>query len=172
MEVAGLCGRLVFKAAEYGTKTKAAAAFVSTNSICQGQQVSILWPLIFALGHEISFAHTSFKWANLAAHSAGVTVAIVAISSDAAPTRKLFTLDRDGTLLVKEVPYINAYLVAGPNVIVEPARDPKGELAKMLFGNMPRDGGHFVLSAKSETASSATNLNSMTSSAPIWGLSR
>ena len=136
------------KAAEYGTKTKATAAFVSTNSICQGQQVSILWPLIFATGHEISFAHTSFKWANLAANSAGVTVAIVAISSNAGPTRELFTSDSNGALLVKEVPYINAYLVAGPNVIVEPARDPKGELAKMLFGNMPRDGGHFVLSGE------------------------
>lgn len=136
------------KAAEYGTKTKAAAAFVSTNSICQGQQVSILWPLIFGTGHDISFAHTSFRWSNLAANSAGVTVAIVAISSDAAPSRKLFTLDPDGAVLVKEVPYINAYLVAGPNVIVEPAREPRGGLARMLFGNMPRDGGHFVLSGE------------------------
>jgi hypothetical protein len=136
------------KAAEYGTTTKSAAAFVSTNSICQGQQVPILWPLIFATGHDISFAHTSFKWANLATNSAGVTVAIVAISSDAGQVRKLFTLGNDGTLLVKEVPYINAYLVAGANVIVEPTREPKGELARMLFGNMPRDGGHFVLSGE------------------------
>jgi hypothetical protein len=136
------------KAAEYGTRTRAAAAFVSTNSICQGQQVSILWPLIFATGHAISFAHTSFKWANLAANSAGVMVAIVAISTEPGPVRKLFTLDSDSTVLVKEVPYINAYLVAGPNVIVEPAREPRAELAKMFFGNMPRDGGHLVLSPK------------------------
>ena len=63
------------KAADYGPRTNAAAAFVSTNSICQGQQVPILWPLIFDTGHEIAFAHTSFKWANLASHNAGVTVA-------------------------------------------------------------------------------------------------
>ena len=71
------------KAADYGTHTNAAAAFVSTNSICQGQQVSFLWPIIFQTGHEISFAHTSFKWANLASHNAGVTVAIIGISNDA-----------------------------------------------------------------------------------------
>lgn len=53
------------KAADFGTKTDAATAFVSTNSICQGRQVATLWPLIHATGHEISFAHTSFKWANL-----------------------------------------------------------------------------------------------------------
>eukprot|EP01037_Dinobryon_pediforme_P016846 gene16846-17031_t len=68
------------KAADYGTQTNAAAAFVSTNSICQGQQVPILWPLIFNTGHEVSFAHTSFKWNNLASHNAGVTVVIVGIS--------------------------------------------------------------------------------------------
>ncbi|MGB3618500.1 MAG: DNA methyltransferase, partial [Catalinimonas sp.] len=69
------------KAADYGKHTKAAAAFVSTNSICQGQQVPILWPLIFRTKHEISFAHTSFRWANLASHNAGVTVVIVGLSN-------------------------------------------------------------------------------------------
>jgi hypothetical protein len=77
------------QAADYGTHTNAAAAFVSTNSICQGQQVPILWPLIFKTGHEISFAHTSFKWANLANHNAGVTVVIVGISNHAG-VRRLF----------------------------------------------------------------------------------
>lgn len=73
-------------------------------------------------------------------------VVIVAISTRASPLRKLFSLAEDGTLLVKDAPNINAYLVAGPNVIVEPARKPRAGLATMLFGNMPRDGGHFVLS--------------------------
>ena len=68
------------KAADYGLHTRCTAAFVSTNSICQGQQVPILWPLIFDTGNAIAFAHTSFKWANLASHNAGVTVAIVGIS--------------------------------------------------------------------------------------------
>src|SRR5690606_14058700 len=68
------------KAVDYGAHVNAAAAFVSTNSICQGEQVPILWPLIFQRGYEVSFAHTSFKWANLASHNAGVTVAVVGIS--------------------------------------------------------------------------------------------
>ncbi|MDB4708531.1 hypothetical protein OAF57_11145, partial [Akkermansiaceae bacterium] len=69
------------KAVDYGNQTKTVSAFVSTNSICQGQQVPILWPVIFEGGHQIVFAHTSFKWANLASHNAGVTVVIVGISN-------------------------------------------------------------------------------------------
>jgi hypothetical protein len=134
------------KAAEYGKHTQTVSAFVSTNSICQGSQVPLLWPLIFETKHEIAFAHTSFKWTNLAAHNAGVIVVIVGISTGAAPLRKLFSLAEDGALLVKDVPNINAYLVAGPSVIVEPSRKPRAGLATMLFGNMPRDGSHFVLS--------------------------
>lgn len=134
------------KAAEYGKHTQTVSAFVSTNSICQGSQVPLLWPLIFETKHEIVFAHTSFKWTNLAAHNAGVIVVIVGISTRAAPLRKLFSLAEDDALLVKDVPNINAYLVAGPSVIVEPSRKPRAGLATMLFGNMPRDGGHFVLS--------------------------
>lgn len=139
------------KAAEYGKQTQTVSAFVSTNSICQGLQVPLLWPLIFKTGHEIAFAHTSFRWTNLAAHNAGVTVAIVGISTGAGLLRKLFSLADDGTLLVKEVPKINAYLVAGSNVIVEPSRKPRAGLATMLFGNMPRDGGHLILSREDKT---------------------
>ncbi|MEO7026653.1 MAG: DNA methyltransferase, partial [Caulobacteraceae bacterium] len=69
------------KAADYGMQTSSTAAFVSTNSICQGVQVPILWPIIFNGGHKIHFAHPSFRWANLASHNAGVTVAIVGISN-------------------------------------------------------------------------------------------
>jgi len=89
------------KAADYGTHTNAVAAFVSTNSICQGQQVPILWPLIFGIGHEIAFAHTSFKWANLASHNAGVTVVIVGFSNHAGKVRRLFSIAEDGKLVVK-----------------------------------------------------------------------
>ena len=84
------------KAADYGTKTDAATAFVTTNSICQGVQVPILWPLIFENGHEISFAHTSFKWSNLASHNAGVTVAIVAISSNPPINRTIYSISDTG----------------------------------------------------------------------------
>jgi hypothetical protein len=133
------------KAADYGTQTNAAAAFVSTNSICQGQQVPILWPLIFGTGHEIAFAHTSFKWANLASHNAGVTVAIVGISNHAGKARRLISIAENGEAVEKETAHINAYLVAGPNVIVEKAAQPRSTLPEMLRGNMPYDGGNLLL---------------------------
>ena len=136
------------KAANYGTHTKAAAAFVSTNSICQGQQVPILWPLIFRTGHEIAFAHTSFKWTNLASHNAGVTVAIIGISNDPPKARKLYSITDNKETVVKEAENINAYLVAGPNSSVEPTRAPLSSTSQMLFGNMPRDGGSFILSGE------------------------
>ncbi|UEO00421.1 class I SAM-dependent DNA methyltransferase [Acidiferrobacter thiooxydans] len=135
------------KAADYATKTDTAAAFVSTNSICQGQQVPILWPLIFAAGSGIDFAYTSFKWANLASHNAGVTVVIVGISPRQKAPRRLFSSGDDGGVIAKEVEHINAYLIAGPNVIIEKASQPIEQLARMDFGNKPVDGGHLLLTS-------------------------
>lgn len=133
------------KAADYGTQTSAVAAFVATNSICQGQQVPFLWPLIFQTGHEIAFAHTNFKWANLASHNAGVTVVIVGISNHAGKMRHLFSVSEDGNLLANEVANINAYLIAGPNVIVYPLSKSLAGLPEMARGNSPTDGGHLIL---------------------------
>ena len=140
------------KAADYGTQTNAVAAFVSTNSICQGQQVPILWPLIFETGHEIAFAHSSFKWANLASHNAGVTVAIIGIARKPKSARRLFSINDDGDVIERSVPYINAYLVSGPNALVEQSRSPLFVTTQMLFGNMPRDGGNFILSGSDRDA--------------------
>jgi len=135
------------KAADYGTHTNSAAAFVSTNSICQGRQVESLWSLVFVTDHEISFAHTSFKWANLASHNAGVTVVIVGISTHPPKARKLFMTDKEGLVTVKESENINAYLAAANNVIVEKANSPRSDVAEMTFGNMPNDGGFLLLDA-------------------------
>ncbi|MEQ8289935.1 MAG: lactate dehydrogenase [Gammaproteobacteria bacterium] len=134
------------KAAEYGKYTNTVSAFVSTNSICQGQQVPILWPLIFETGHEIAFAHTSFKWANLASHNAGVTVAIIAISNSSTKTKRLFSISEDGETIEKRAENINAYLVAGSNVIVDKSTNPLGNQACMDYGNKPTDGGGLILS--------------------------
>lgn len=134
------------KAAHYGTKTNAISAFVSTNSICQGQQVSILWPLIFKTDHEISFAHTNFKWANLASNNAGVTVVIVGITNNAKKIRKLFSIADDKNSIVKEAEYINAYLVAAPRIEIEKLSSPISEQTPMARGNMPTDGGNLVMS--------------------------
>ncbi|MEZ5937420.1 MAG: DNA methyltransferase [Hyphomonadaceae bacterium] len=135
----------IMKAADYGAHTKAASAFVTTNSVCQGQQVPILWPLIFSTGHEIAFAHTSFKWANLASNKAGVTVAIVGISREAGPARPLFSTAEDGSTVVKIGPSINAYLVHGPILFVMPSDSVLGGMKKMDNGNKAVDGGHLLL---------------------------
>ena len=136
------------KTADYGIKTNAVAAFVSTNSICQGVQVPILWPLVFATGHEIQFAHTSFKWSNLASKNAGVIVAIVGISRNTKTIRSLFSLSDDGQQIIKETNNINAYLVAARNIDIQPARTSISGNAYMDLGNMPKDGGNLLLLAE------------------------
>jgi hypothetical protein len=133
------------KAGDYGTKTNTVAAFVSTNSICQGRQVETLWSLIFATGHKIVFAHSSFKWANLASHNAGVTVVIVGISNQVTRTRLLFSDANGNGTTVKAIDNINAYLVPSSNVIVGQIPRPLSDLSEMSFGNMPNDGGYLLL---------------------------
>jgi len=134
------------KAADYTTRTASAAAFVSTNSVCQGLQVPILWPEIFNLGCQIEFAHTSFRWANLASHNAGVTVAIVGITARPRNPRRLFSVSDSGKTVERQCGHINAYLAAGESVIVEKASQPLSAVSEMTFGNTPIDGGHLLLS--------------------------
>lgn len=140
------------KAADYSSKTTTVAAFVATNSICQGRQVATLWSLVFATGHEIAFAHTSFKWANLASHNAGVTVVIVGISNHPGRMRPLYFENGEGEVVVKSVDHINAYLVPGPNVIVGPSARPLSAVQEMSFGNMPNEGGYLLLDVNEATA--------------------
>lgn len=135
------------KAADYAKHTHAASAFVSTNSIAQGQQVPILWPLIFAAGRKIAFAYTSFKWANLANHNAGVTVVIIGLTSKGERQPVLYDVDANGTTIARKVTNINAYLVSAANVIVEKRSQSISNLFPMTFGNKPVDGGNLLLSA-------------------------
>ncbi|GBQ45174.1 MULTISPECIES: DNA methyltransferase [Komagataeibacter] len=134
------------KAADYGQKTGSSSAFVSTNSICQGRQVPILWPLIFSQGYEISFAHTSFKWANLAAHNAGVTVAIIGIAPVSDRPKILFSNGADGKTIRQETMHINAYLVSGVNVEIEARTKPLADVAEMQVGNHPYYGTALIFS--------------------------
>ena len=133
------------KAADYATATKAKTAFVSTNSVCQGEQVPVLWPLIFSTNNKISFAHTSFKWANLASHNAGVMVAIIGLEIAPNNLRQLYSESDDGASIVKDVQNINAYLVSGPDLIVEKISRTTSDRALMLWGNKPTDDGNFFL---------------------------
>ena len=135
-----------FKASMYARNNgDSAFAFVSTNSICQGQQVGMLWPLILRNNMMIRFAHTSFKWANLATNNAGVTVIIVGVGPAKTGNRVLYQAEEGQALKARVVPNINPYLAAGPNVIVVPSTEAIGAQSEMLKGNQPTDGGHLCL---------------------------
>jgi hypothetical protein len=134
------------KAADYTKRAGGVAAFVSTNSICQGQIVPILWPIIYSTGCDILFAYTSFKWANLASHNAGVTVAVVGIGAPTNAPRRLYEHQDDGAVVLREGASITPYLTMGSRVIVEKRDAPFSELAVMEFGNKPSDGGNLLLS--------------------------
>jgi len=134
----------LMKASDYGTQTNTVSAFVTTNSICQGQQVPILWPLIFKTGREIGFAHTSFKWNNLASHNAGVTVVIVGLRAKSGKRALIFEVSNNSSSAVKVVENINPYLVSGKNVVIEKLSKPSRK-SDMTFGNKPVDGGYLFL---------------------------
>lgn len=127
-------------------ETLADVAFVSTNSICQGIQVSALWPTLFGEGAEIRFAYQSFKWANLAAKNAGVSVAIIGLTRRNGGTKQIFIANEDGVVTVRTVSNISPYLVPGDNVLVSPRSKVPDERAPMQFGNHPYYANELMLS--------------------------
>ena len=133
------------KAVEFGNQFNTHIAFVATNSICQGEHVPVLWPLILKSGFEITFAHTNFKWSNLASHNAGVTVIIVGLSKNPTSSRKLYSIVDSGEVLLNRVEKINAYLAPGETVIVESSNSPLSGQSFMVKGNYASDGGHLSL---------------------------
>jgi hypothetical protein len=133
------------KACDYMGRDTALAAFVATNSVCQGVQVPTLWSMLFSCDCEIKFAHTSFKWQNLASNNAGVTVVIVGFGKNVRGARRLFSVAEDGSSVVRIAENINGYLSVGANVEVEKTSSPIGPQGEMTFGNTPIDGGHLLL---------------------------
>ena len=126
-------------AAEFCSDTKARFAFVSTNSICQGEQVPILWPLLFKSGMSISFAYTSFKWNNNAKYNAGVTVIILGLDKE--PRTKYIYRDEQKS----EVNNISPYLIEFRDVITFPQSKSISSLQPMIFGSKSSDGGALIL---------------------------
>ena len=133
--------------AKYIKGTKSELAFVSTNSICQGEQVAYLWkPLLNMI--DISFAYTSFKWKNNAKHNAAVVVIIVGLKDKKKEKIKNIDIeDKEEEFSKKEVKNINPYLADGENIIIENKNENfNKDFPKMSFGNMARDGGYLILS--------------------------
>ena len=138
-----VCGWFT-KFTEFSRKTQASCAFVSTNSITQGEQVARLWPLIYRFGLRIIFAYASFKWANLASHNAGVTVVIIGLGA-ASGKVSLFETSDGTTPNRREVDNICSYLIAHSDILIEARSEVISEIAGMINGNKPADGGHLVL---------------------------
>ncbi|CCH76155.1 putative restriction type II methylase [Nostocoides japonicum T1-X7] len=130
------------KGADYIAGTRAELAFVTTNSVSQGEHVGLMFPMIFANDIEIGFAYTSFKWENNAKHNAGVTVAVISLRNRSSEPKYLYT----GGLQIA-AKNINGYLTDGANVVIERRSRPLGaSRPEMVFGSMPRDGGGLILS--------------------------
>ncbi len=129
------------KASNYIIEINAKFSFVTTNSICQGEQVSLLWPLIHKKKLEIEFAYPSFKWGNNAKAKAAVICAIIGIRNISLKKKYLFSESR-----IIEAKNINAYLTNGNNLIIERISNPISNLPEMILGNSPFDGGNLILS--------------------------
>ncbi|WP_288362623.1 DNA methyltransferase [uncultured Spongiibacter sp.] len=121
------------------------SAFVATNSICQGMQIPFLWPRIFSLDINISFAYQTFSWSNAARQKAAVHVVIIGLCKGKPGNSKIYKTFKS-SLTVEKVTSINAYLVSGGDIIVNNRSTPVCGQPEMVYGNMPNDGGNLLLS--------------------------
>ncbi|CCQ46035.1 putative DNA methyltransferase yeeA [Pseudarthrobacter siccitolerans] len=129
------------KGADYLRGSRARLAFVTTNSVSQGDHVGLMFPAVLSGGVEIGFAYTSFKWENNAKHNAGVTVAVIGLRNSSSADKFIFT---DG--LQMSVANINGYLADGPNVYISRRSLPLGSgMPRMVRGSQPSDGGHLIM---------------------------
>lgn len=135
-------------AAKYIQGTDVEVGFVSTNSICQGEQVGLLWrPLIERYGIKINFAHRTFKWSNEARGKAAVHCIVIGFALHDAVQKIIYDYEKvDGDSHLVHAANINPYLVDAPDVLLENRHDPIGSVPAMRFGNMPRDNGGLILS--------------------------
>lgn len=129
------------KAADFIHGTKIACAFLSTNSIVQGESVRVMWEYLFSKGVSINFAHRTFKWTSESSDIAAVRCVIVGFANFDAPVKKIF--DGDKVIIAQN---INAYLLDAPNVFIENRGKPPHGFPKMTKGNQPTDGGNLILS--------------------------
>ena len=135
------------KASRYIQGTTIKTAFVSTNSICQGEQVGILWKrLKEKYGIVIHFAHQTFKWNNDAPGVAAVYCVIVGFACFDVSKKYLYEYETiKSEPKEKEVKHINAYLVEGEDIFLENRSKPICDVPEMIFGSMPNDGGNLII---------------------------
>lgn len=133
------------KASQYCVKPGAEFAFVSTNSICQGQPVVALFKPLIDDGWHIKFARTSFKWDAQSRIVAGVSVIVTGFTRMAHGNATLYKLDQ-----VETVPHINPYLIPGPDIFISKRMKPLGSQSSAVRGLQPTDGGGLMLKTQAE----------------------
>jgi hypothetical protein len=135
------------KAAQYIQNTNIKVAFVSTNSISQGEQVGILWNLLFnQFNIKIHFAHRTFKWSNEAKGNAGVYCVIIGFANYDTANKTIYEYENiKGEAHAVKATNINSYLVDSSDLIILSRNKPLSNIEKIVFGNMPNDGGHLLL---------------------------
>lgn len=126
-----------FIASNFIKSTNIKAAFVSTNSITQGEQVAILWKPILEMGIKIDFAFQTFRWDSEATQKANVHCVIIGMSDRLKKTKKYLFMSEEN---IKEVDNISPYLIDSPNIIISGRTKPLYEVPKIVSGNKPVDG--------------------------------
>ena len=135
------------KAADFMTGSRIGTAFVSTNSITQGEQVAPLWQPLMDQGIKILFAHRTFAWSSEAKGKAAVHVIIVGFSFEDSKHKKIYHYeDIKGEPILSGAKNINPYLIDAPDAIMTSRNQPLSDIPPMWFGNMPLDGGNLLLS--------------------------
>src|SRR5574344_949222 len=136
------------KAAKLIQNTRTKCAFVSTNSITQGEQVGILWNVMLNMySIKIHFAHRTFKWSNEAKGNAAVYCVIIGFANYDTSNKSIFEYeDIKGEAHEIKAKNINPYLVDAKDLLINKSSNPICKVPKMSFGNMPLDGGHLLLS--------------------------
>ena len=142
-----------FKAADYIRGTPIPVAFVSTNSITQGEQVGVLWGELFRRGIRIRFGHRTFSWISEARGKAHVHVVIVGFGMGDSPIKTIFDYEQDAdqpqAVVAKN---ISPYLVDGPDTVVTNRSTPLCAVPEIGIGNKPIDGGHYLFTTEERDA--------------------
>jgi len=152
------------KGGSYISTGSAALAFVTTNSLCQGDHIAILWPRLLGYGLEIGFAYAPFKWSNSAKGKAGVTCVIVGLRKVSARDKWIFS----GGIKTL-VQNINPYLANASNIIIGRRPEPLSERPEAVMGSMARDGGFLILSREERQSLLADYPNAAPLVRPLLG---
>ena len=135
-----------YKAAKFSVNTQIQAGLVSTNSICMGEQTGVLWQPMLELGIKINFAHRTFAWDNDAKGKAAVHCIIVGFAHFDRAEKWLYDYaDIKGKPAIIKADEINPYLVDAPALTLDNRSKPLNTKFPMVFGSMPNDGGHLLL---------------------------